>query len=71
MAGSGATKIPGRKPQAMDEFTEMDDPEFLAERRKVRDELELAPEDEQLLRHYAAIDAEFLRRAGLAWAAAT
>jgi hypothetical protein len=55
----------------MDEFTEMDDPELLAERRKVRDELELAPEDEQLLRHYAAIDAEFLRRAGLAWAAAT
>jgi hypothetical protein len=55
----------------MDEFAEMDDPEFLAERRKMRDELELAPEDEQLLRRYEAIDAEFLRRAGLAWAAAT
>lgn len=55
----------------MEEFTEMDDPEFLAERRKVRDKLERSPEDEQLLRHYAAIDAEFLRRAGLAWAEAT
>lgn len=55
----------------MEEFTEMDDPELLAERRKVRDELECSPEDEQLLRRYAAIDAEFLRRAGLAWAAAT
>jgi hypothetical protein len=54
----------------MDEFTEMDDPEFLAERRKVGDELEGAP-DEQLLRRYAAIDAEFLRRAGLAWAQAS
>jgi hypothetical protein len=68
---AGRPKIPGRKPQAMSEFTEMDDPEFLAERRKVRDELERSPEDEQLLRRYAAIDAEFLRRAGLAWAAAT
>jgi hypothetical protein len=55
----------------MDEFREMDDPEFLAERRKVRDELELAPEDEHLLRRYAAIDAEFLRRASAAWAKAS
>jgi hypothetical protein len=68
---AGRTTFPGRKPQAMDEFTEMDDPEFLAERRKVRDELEGSPEDEQLLRRYAAIDAEFLRRAGLAWAQAS
>jgi hypothetical protein len=66
----GDQKIPGRKPQAMDEFTEMDDPEFLAERRKARDAIEHAPEDEQLLRRYTAIDAEFLRRAGLAWAQA-
>jgi hypothetical protein len=55
----------------MDEFAEMDDPEFLTERRKIRDELEHSPEDEQLLRRYAAIDAEFLRRAGLAWAQAS
>jgi hypothetical protein len=68
---AGRLQIPGRKPQAMDEFTEMDDPEFLAERRKMRDAIELAPEDEQLLRRYAAIDAEFLRRAGLAWAQAS
>jgi hypothetical protein len=67
----GGPKTPGRKPQTMDEFTEMDDPEFLAERRKVRDAIEHAPEDEQLLRRYAAIDAEFLRRAGLAWAQAS
>jgi hypothetical protein len=54
----------------MDEFAEMDDPEFLAERRKMRDEIERAPEDEELLRRWAAIDAEFLRRAGMAWSAA-
>jgi len=31
----------------MDEFTEMDDPEFLAERRRVRDQVERTPTDEQ------------------------
>lgn len=55
----------------MNEFAEMDDVEFLAERRRVREQIECAPDGEppqELLRQYEAIDAEFLRRAGLAWA---
>ena len=55
----------------MDEFAELDDVEFLAERRKVREQIERTPDGEQseeLLSRYEAIDAEFLRRAGLAWA---
>jgi hypothetical protein len=58
----------------MGEFADMDDVEFLAERRRVRDEIERAPDGEpprELLRRYEAIDAEFLRRAGLAWAQAS
>jgi hypothetical protein len=54
----------------MDEFTEMDDPEFLAERRRVRDQVERTPTDEQspeLLRRYQDLDDEFIRRARLAW----
>ncbi len=57
--------------QAKSEFAEMDDVEFLTERRRVRDEIERAPDGEppqELVRRYGAIDAEFLRRAGLAWA---
>jgi hypothetical protein len=54
----------------MGEFAEMNDVEFIAERRKAREDLERAPGDEDLLRQYQAIDAEFLRRAGLAWAQA-
>ena len=55
----------------MDEFAELDDVEFLAERRKLRQQIERTPDGEQpeeLLSRYEAIDAEFLRRAGLAWA---
>jgi len=56
-----------------EDFSKLDDPEFIAERRRVRALVERTPTDEQspeLLRQYQAIDAEFLRRAGLAWAAA-
>jgi hypothetical protein len=52
----------------------LDDVAFLAERRKVRDQIERMPDGErpeELLRRYEAIDAEFLRRAGLAWALAS
>jgi hypothetical protein len=55
----------------MSEFAEMDDVEFLAERRRVREQVEQAPDGApppELLRRYEAVDAEFLRRAGLAWA---
>jgi hypothetical protein len=52
------------------DLTQMDDVEFIAERRRVRDAVDRTPTDGQsfeLLREYAAIDAEFMRRAGLAW----
>lgn len=52
------------------QLAELDDQEFIAERRRVRDAVDRTPTDEQsfeLLREYAAIDAEFMRRAGLAW----
>jgi hypothetical protein len=55
----------------MDEdFSAMNDPEFLAERRRVREELEHTPEHEvspELSARYQRLDAEFLRRAALAW----
>ena len=55
----------------MDEdFSAMDDPDFLAERRRVREELEQATEHEVSLELEARcqkLDEEFLRRAALAW----
>jgi hypothetical protein len=42
------------------------DPEFLAERRRVREELEHAPTS-KLTERYERLNAEFLRRAGIAW----
>jgi hypothetical protein len=59
----------------MDEnFTAMSDPDFLAERRRVREELEHTlehtPEHEvsaELTARYQELDEEFLRRASLAW----
>jgi hypothetical protein len=56
-----------------EDFSQLDAPAFLAERRRVRAVIEGTPPDEQspeLLRQYEAMDAEFLRRASLAWAAA-
>ena len=57
-----------------EDFSKLDDPEFLTERRRVLAAIESTPPEEQspeLLRRYGAIDAEFLRRAGLAWATAS
>jgi hypothetical protein len=55
----------------MDEdFAAMNDPDFLAERRRVREELEHTPADEltpELTARYQQLDEEFLRRASLAW----
>lgn len=53
-----------------DDLTTMDDPDFLAERRRVREELEHTPEREvssALIERYWRLDEEFLRRARLAW----
>jgi hypothetical protein len=48
--------------------TQLDDPEFLAERRRVREELEHEPEaSAELSARYEVLDEEFLRRARVAW----
>jgi hypothetical protein len=48
--------------------TQLDDPEFLAERRRVREELEHQPEaSAELSARYEVLDEEFLRRARAAW----
>ncbi len=55
------------------DFTTMDDPAFLAERSRVREELEHTPENAvsmELTIRYRAMNAEFLRRASAAWEAA-
>jgi hypothetical protein len=58
----------------MDEdFSAMSDPDFLAERRRVREELEHTPEQAvslELLARFQRFDEEFLRRASLAWSQA-
>ena len=45
-------------------FAEMNDPDFLAERKRVRESIEALTEQ------YRLINIEFDRRAGTAWAAA-
>jgi len=52
------------------DFSAMSDPDFLTERRRVREELEHTPEHEvsaELSARYQKLDEEFLRRASLAW----
>jgi hypothetical protein len=56
-----------------DEFAQLDDPEFLAERTRVREELEHTPAHEaspELTARYQRLNDEFLRRASVAWAQA-
>jgi hypothetical protein len=48
-----------------DEFTSMSDPDFLAERKRVRETLEALAE------RYRLINIEFDRRAGVQWASAS
>jgi hypothetical protein len=53
------------------EFSQLDDPAFLAERRRVREELEGVPEHEQdpeQVARFQRLDDEFIRRASAAWA---
>ncbi len=52
------------------EFAQLDDPAFLAARKRAREEFERASEGTQsgeLAARYRAMNAEFLRRARLAW----
>jgi hypothetical protein len=58
--------------QAMtdDDITSMDDPQFLNERKRVREELEHLPACEisdTLAARYQMLNEEFLRRARIAW----
>ena len=53
-----------------DDFTNLDDPEFLAARRRVRDAFESTPAGEaspELTSRYQAMDEEFIRRARISW----
>jgi hypothetical protein len=51
-----------------EDFTLLDDPEFLAERKRVREALEYAPEaSAELTGRYEKLSEEFLRRARAAW----
>jgi len=53
------------------DFSALDDPEFLAERARVREQLERTPPRSpglaELTALYAALSVEFDRRAGNAW----
>jgi hypothetical protein len=55
--------------QATPDITTLDDPAFLAERRRVRADLESEP-SEVLTRRYAELNEEFIRRASAAWSGA-
>ena len=55
-----------------DDFTRMDDLEFLAARRRVREAVDAAPPGEaspELAARYQAMDEEFCRRARISWGA--
>ena len=58
-------KVRGRAMSDSDEFTGMSDPDFLAERKRVRETLEALTE------RYRVINIEFDRRAGVQWASAS
>lgn len=56
------------------DFSKLDDPAFIAERRRVRCQLEATPRDEvspALLRRAQDFEDEFLRRARIAWSQAS
>ena len=57
-----------------DDFSQLGDPEFLAERRRVREELEHTPDQAVspgLTARFERLEDEFLRRARIAWAQAS
>jgi hypothetical protein len=57
------------------DFSQLDDPDFLAERRRVLEALERTPEESpgraELAARYEAMSAEFDRRAARAWTGAS
>ena len=57
-----------------DDFSQLGDPKFLAERKRVREELAHTPEQAvspELTARYEKLNDEFLRRARIAWAQAS
>ena len=48
------------------DLSQLSDPQFLAERRRVREELEYKP-TAKLTARYERLNQEFLRRARIAW----
>jgi hypothetical protein len=64
-ASGTAVKRKGKAMSDSDEFAVMSDPDFLAERKRVRETLEALNE------RYRMINIEFDRRAGAKWATAS
>lgn len=68
---SGAEQVPARNPAGgTSELAALDDPEFLAVCRRVREQREHTPSDEvsaELAAQFDAVNTEFIRRAGQAW----
>jgi hypothetical protein len=57
-----------------DDFSRLDDPEFLAERKRVRETLEHTPEQAvspEMTARYQRLNDEFMRRARIAWTPAS
>jgi hypothetical protein len=70
MTGQTGRKAMGES----DDFSQLGDPEFLAERKRVREELEHTPEQAvspELAARYERLNDEFLRRARIAWTQAS
>jgi hypothetical protein len=67
--------MPQSQSTGQDDFRQLDDPDFLAERKRVREALECEPERSPgragLAARYDAMSAEFDRRASRAWTAAS
>jgi len=64
-AAERTVNVRGRVMGDSDEFAAMSDPDFLAERKRVRETLEALAE------RYRLINVEFDRRAGVQWASAS
>jgi hypothetical protein len=64
-AAGRTVNVRGRVMGDSDEFAVMSDPDFLAERKRVRETLE------ELTERYRVINIEFDRRAGVQWASAS
>jgi hypothetical protein len=68
--GTHQSRNPKDKTMTSDEdFSQLDDPAFLAERKRVREELERTPTvSEETAARYQRLTDEFIRRARAAWA---